>query len=116
MGNQTLRRYRSALNDVIRSDGPVPAKPEEPFKSPELEEEAAVGLVLYVESVDEAIRWSHQDAARKALERLQEGSFGICVECCDAISPKRLAAVPWAERCLRCQGRVELREALGKCA
>jgi DnaK suppressor protein len=38
-----------------------------------------------------------------ALRRIHEGSFGTCIECESAISPKRLAAVPWASRCIRCQ-------------
>lgn len=38
-----------------------------------------------------------------ALKRISDGEFGICVECVEPISPKRLAAVPWAAYCLRCQ-------------
>jgi DnaK suppressor protein len=41
--------------------------------------------------------------ARAALHRIQEGSFGICQECDQDIHPKRLAAVPWALFCIRCQ-------------
>ena len=38
-----------------------------------------------------------------ALRRMEDGEFGVCVECEEPISPKRLAAVPWAAYCLRCQ-------------
>jgi len=38
-----------------------------------------------------------------ALRRIHRGEFGACVECESAISPKRLAAVPWAARCIQCQ-------------
>jgi DnaK suppressor protein len=40
-----------------------------------------------------------------ALDRLESGDYGICVDCGDRISPKRLAAIPWASRCVVCQGR-----------
>ena len=40
---------------------------------------------------------------RAALRRIAEGSFGICQECDQDIHPKRLAAVPWATFCIRCQ-------------
>jgi RNA polymerase-binding transcription factor DksA len=40
---------------------------------------------------------------RAALRRVRDGSFGTCIECEWAISPKRLAAVPWASRCIQCQ-------------
>jgi DnaK suppressor protein len=38
-----------------------------------------------------------------ALRRIHGGEFGACMECDSAISPKRLAAVPWAARCIQCQ-------------
>lgn len=39
----------------------------------------------------------------RALQRIDRGEFGICVVCDEAISPRRLEAVPWAARCVRCQ-------------
>lgn len=38
-----------------------------------------------------------------ALRRIRGGEFGTCMECESAINPKRLAAVPWAARCIQCQ-------------
>jgi DnaK suppressor protein len=38
-----------------------------------------------------------------ALERIEDGEFGVCVECEEPISSKRLVAVPWAACCIRCQ-------------
>ena len=38
-----------------------------------------------------------------ALERIAAGRFGACVACENPISPKRLAALPWAALCLECQ-------------
>jgi DnaK suppressor protein len=40
---------------------------------------------------------------KAALRRMQSGVFGACSDCEEAISPKRLVAVPWATRCIRCQ-------------
>ncbi|MBX5494549.1 MAG: TraR/DksA family transcriptional regulator, partial [Bryobacteraceae bacterium] len=42
-------------------------------------------------------------SARAALERIEDGSFGICEECEGEIHPRRLKAVPWAACCVRCQ-------------
>jgi DnaK suppressor protein len=39
----------------------------------------------------------------QALERLRQGSFGECAECGGDIELKRLAAIPWARYCVRCQ-------------
>ena len=41
--------------------------------------------------------------ARAAIVRIHEGSFGNCQQCDEDIHPKRLAAVPWAPFCIRCQ-------------
>jgi DnaK suppressor protein len=40
---------------------------------------------------------------KAALRRIEYGSFGTCIECESAISTRRLAAVPWAPRCIQCQ-------------
>jgi DnaK suppressor protein len=44
----------------------------------------------------------------QAIQRIDDGEFGICLDCEEPIPPKRLAAVPWAAYCLHCQ---ELRDA-----
>ena len=49
---------------------------------------------------------------RGALGRIQLGTFGICLECEEEISPKRLAAVPWAASCLGCREAADLNETL----
>jgi DnaK suppressor protein len=40
---------------------------------------------------------------RAALRRMEGGAFGVCAGCEENISPKRLAAVPWASHCIACQ-------------
>jgi DnaK suppressor protein len=42
-----------------------------------------------------------------ALRRIHNGSFGTCIECESAISPKRLRAVPWASLCIKCQDNAD---------
>jgi DnaK suppressor protein len=42
-----------------------------------------------------------------ALERIDGGSFGICLNCEEEIGAKRLAAVPWAAFCIVCQEGTE---------
>ena len=43
----------------------------------------------------------------KALERIEDGSFGICESCSEAISPKRLEARPVTTLCIRCKEEQE---------
>ena len=41
-----------------------------------------------------------------ALHRIETGHYGVCMECEEPISPKRLDAVPWARYCVLCQEMV----------
>jgi RNA polymerase-binding protein DksA len=64
--------------------------------------------IQYALERDLAIQNADRDSnllrhVRAALLRIQDGSFGTCTECERAINPKRLAAAPWAPRCIQCQ-------------
>ncbi len=48
---------------------------------------------------------------QEALRRAEHNTFGVCQECEQAISEKRLAAVPWAKYCVTCQEKIGLRAA-----
>ncbi len=61
------------------------------------------------DATDPVLRRRILDAARLtvdeidlALARLDEGSFGVCVSCTNAIGRQRLYAVPYARFCQRC--------------
>lgn len=54
--------------------------------------------------VAERARLQHRRALfLAALERLNEGSYGLCVACGAPIPPARIKALPEVERCVRCQ-------------
>jgi len=44
---------------------------------------------------------------RSAIERLNEGSYGVCLQCEENIAPKRLKAIPCAELRISCQEAVD---------
>jgi DnaK suppressor protein len=46
----------------------------------------------------------------EALHRLDDGTYGICEDCDEPISPARLRALPFARRCIKCQEQAELFE------
>ena len=43
----------------------------------------------------------------RALEAIEEETYGTCEECGEEIEEKRLKAVPWAIHCLSCQELAE---------
>jgi DnaK suppressor protein len=42
-----------------------------------------------------------------ALAAIEEGTYGMCEDCEEAIPRRRLDAVPWARLCVPCQSKVE---------
>ena len=68
----------------------------------------AMDEIQYASERDLAIRNVDRESVllrqvKAALQRIRDGSFGTCIDCEWEISPKRLAAVPWASRCIQCQ-------------
>ena len=42
-------------------------------------------------------------AIDEALARIDKGTFGICRDCGEPISPARLSAIPWTRVCITCK-------------
>jgi len=67
--------------------------------------EAASGLDLAIVRRDtDELR-----AVERALTRMDDGAFGECIDCGNAIAPERLQAHPAAVRCASCQTEIERR-------
>ena len=95
---ETLERKQSELLQVLRRrDGIAIEKSADPMD----EIQYASERDLAIRNVDRESTLARQ--VKAALRRIYDGSFGLCIECDSEISPKRLAAVPWAPRCLHCQ-------------
>lgn len=60
------------------------------------------------EGMEEDLRAS-LDEVEEALRRIDEGSYGLCVDCGEPIPDKRLEALPASARCMDCQRKAEHR-------
>jgi RNA polymerase-binding transcription factor DksA len=47
------------------------------------------------------------ELVNQALDRMEQGRFGQCVECGEPISKPRLQAIPYARHCIRCARKLE---------
>jgi DnaK suppressor protein len=56
-----------------------------------------------VESKDRTL-----EQIEEALERMEDGIYGVCDNCSAKIPKTRLNAIPYAALCVRCAARVEL--------
>lgn len=50
---------------------------------------------------------------QEAMQRLEEGTYGICESCGEEIGDKRLEARPVTTQCIDCKSEAELRERTG---
>ncbi len=85
-------------------------------RSADPSDEAQISLdhELTVRALDH--EFSMLSAVRLALERMDDGTYGTCQYCDGDISEKRLAAMPWATYCIKCQEIVDKAEKAEKLA
>ena len=44
-------------------------------------------------------------AIEEAMHRIEQGAYGICMDCEGEIAPARLEAVPWTRVCIDCKAK-----------
>jgi DnaK suppressor protein len=47
------------------------------------------------------------ESIESALERIEDGAYGLCDECLQPISKTRLNAIPYAPLCIKCAQKLE---------
>lgn len=47
------------------------------------------------------------DHIEQALKAIKDGTYGVCIDCGEAIPEGRLTAVPDADRCVACQTKAD---------
>lgn len=109
---QRLRERREALREILRAELMATRRQEYlelAGQVHDLGDESVAELLL---GVDLSTRQRELDEMRDveaALERIKQGTFGICADCNEAIALERLEIFPTAKRCIRCQARREQR-------
>ena len=105
-----LRQRRAALQQEVRE---VSQRDErEPFRqlAGEVGDSGDESVATTMIDTDQAAVGRDLDEIRaidRALERIQAGTYGRCVDCADEIPKERLHANPTADRCFPCQDHFE---------
>ena len=98
----TLERERDELRQQL---GEITAAPRDPMAALSFGKRVGEGTsqaIERIEQVDVARRLEEKLAdVERALQKLEEGTYGICDVCGDPIAPERLEAIPWATRCVK---------------
>lgn len=94
----TMRGERERAADELRSKGDDDNEIDEPLDA---------GMQWEMNITRQRILEARIDDVQAALDRMDEGTYGVCEECGQPIPWERLEAVPEARRCVRCQALVE---------
>jgi DnaK suppressor protein len=76
-----------------------------PEQMAELASDASEKAIMYGRMESES---GELQEVREALERLENGTFGLCENCGEAIPLERLEAIPYASLCVKCKSAEEL--------
>lgn len=115
MTSQELNRFKKMLEDkqaeleqVLRNRDGITIE-----KSPDALDEVqnAAERELAIRNLDRESNLLRN--VRAALVRVEDGSYGVCLNCEEDISLKRLAAVPHTPYCISCQEIADRRKEEG---
>jgi RNA polymerase-binding transcription factor DksA len=103
--NIAVSRLRRIGGVIALEELPGPAGDNSPF-SDEVDEiqeneRREIGFATRELLVDRVNRLA------AALDRLNSGEYGICIECEEPIAPARLRVLPEVQTCVSCQDRLE---------
>ncbi len=101
-----LQKNISGLTEAY----PAPTDPITASEGPNDFEEIAVD---FLETQNEQSLLVNEQAllteVLQALKRIDDGEYGLCVTCGNLIPEKRLEAIPWAARDVKCEQALEQR-------
>jgi DnaK suppressor protein len=97
-----LRTRQTELSHSLRHrDEIVIEKASDALDEVQMKEERELAI-RNLDRGSNALRQIH-----RALSRIANGTYGVCLHCEEDISLKRMAAVPWAAFCVNCQEKID---------
>lgn len=95
----------SKLKDLLKVSGDRESLEIQQMADPLDQVRLSTDRDMAVEALNQQARSIHE--IRSALDRIEEGSYGLCERCEEPIPAKRLDALPWARVCVKCQSATE---------
>ena len=92
-----LEKERELQADLARFEAEARASGEPEVGDPT--DEATSAELLATASAESSLEHRSLLLVLDALERIERGTFGTCIDCGQAIEPARLEAVPWTPYC-----------------
>jgi DnaK suppressor protein len=116
MNKVQLKKFKTMLTekrDEIVKKAKQTLEEDMTLDSNDLPDEMDLASSEYLQSFTFRLRGREKvflDKIEKALRKIEEGSFGVCEECGEEISVKRLEARPETTLCIRCKEDQERHE------
>ena len=101
------------LRDFVKADlacAPLLLKFEEVEPIRALHDPADAASETFEHAKDYALDENFHDMLERiagALRKIDDGTYGVCDRCENAINSDRLKAIPYATLCIDCQGKLE---------
>jgi DnaK suppressor protein len=113
MNKKKLDQFRSQLNsirskilgEVEQSNQNV--RTNEIGQMADISDDAARTYNRQLEGELDKQDWQKLKQVDIAIEKIEEGNYGICAECEDTIPEARLKVVPYTEFCTQCLSKME---------
>lgn len=77
--------------------------------NPDRDDLAQDYITLEKDVAIKAIEREQLEQINQALQRIEDGTYGLCNECHEPIPAERLEILPYALLCVRCQSQLERR-------
>ncbi len=106
MSNPTVRTELEHVRDELRAElERLTAAPRDPMGAVSFGKRVGEGTTQAVERIAQVDAAKKLDAklrdVERAIEKIDDGTYGACDECGRPIGSERLEAIPWATRCVR---------------
>jgi DnaK suppressor protein len=109
MRTTDVQKYRELLEkkrDELMAAAPVRTPASEPgSKSGDWIDQSSQESDLHVRLALKQTDSKLLRAIEEAIHRVDQGTYGICMECENDIAPARLEAVPWTRVCIDCKAK-----------
>ena len=107
MSSSNVKKYKDLLEkkrEELLAATPVRTPTSEPgSKSSDWIDQSSQESDLHVRLALKQTDSKLLRAIDEAIHRIDQGTYGICMECENEIAPARLEAVPWTRVCIDCK-------------
>lgn len=104
---ERLLTRRQELGQLLQNSATAQSSPEQ---VKDVGDEALSAFMDKVQSSLEQTEIEELNRIQDALVRIEKGTYGLCLDCGDPISDKRLLHSPYVPRCIVCQEELENQE------